>query len=108
MNKVKMPASEKVKAVERYMKDEGTLRSIATDYGVHHSCLEKWISLYKMFGPEGLERPTVNRIYPAEVKNAAVKSYLGGRTQKEVCEEYKIRSISCLQAWVSKYEKDNG
>jgi len=108
MSNVKITSKDKAEAVERYMRDEGTLRSIADEYGVHHSCLEKWISLYKMFGAEGLERSQVNNKYPIEVKKAAIMSYLEGRTQRTVCEEYKIRSTSVLQAWLMNREKYMG
>ena len=102
----KVSANEKVRAVERYIKNEGTLRAIASEYGVHHSCLERWMSLYKTFGPKGLERPQENTKYPAKVKEAAVQSYLDGKTLKRVCEDYHIRSISVLQKWLEKYEEE--
>ena len=106
MGKTKVMTKEKVKAVEAYMEGGISLRYVARRYDVHHSSVEKWITMYRMFGAEGLKRPCNNTKYSEKVRTEAVASYLSGDyTLYEVCEKYRIRSISVLQHWVMK-DKD--
>lgn len=101
MGETKILTAEKVKAVEMYMEGGVSLRNLARRYNVHHSSIEKWINVYRMFGAEGLKRPSNNTKYSDAVRKEAVASYLSGEyTLYEVCEKYKIRSISVLQHWL--------
>ena len=99
---------EKIAAVKSYTEGKATMRELAEKYQVHHSSIEKWLHLYQTFGEKGLCHPEHNKRYSEEMKEAAVRSYLsGGHPMYEVCDEYKIRSVSLLQNWIAKYEKDH-
>lgn len=103
---VKVTPQEKLEAVEAYQKHQATLRSLGKQYGVHHSSVEKWLALYENFGAEGLYGTTHNHRYPMELKQKAVKTCLEqGRTLYETCREFKLRSPSQLQNWISQYEQ---
>jgi len=106
MRKPKIPSEEKLKAVDSYIKGRGSLRELGKQYGVHHSCIEKWVARYNAFGAEGLEAAATNRRYPEELKYNAVTAYnSGGRTLSDICIDYKISSISLLQRWIKKHQE---
>jgi len=99
---------EKIAAVKQYKEGEKTLRAIGASLGVHHSSVEKWITLYQTFGEEGLHSNRENQIYSEAVKREAVRCYLkGGKTMHEVSQQYRLRSLSQLQYWIKKYEEEN-
>lgn len=98
---------EKMSAIGSYQNGSHSLRELGAMHHVHHSSIEKWIVLYESFGVEGLERSGSNMKYPRELKDEAVKVYLGGgRTLYEVCKKYKIRSLSLLQNWILQHQKE--
>lgn len=97
---------DKKNSIESYRNGGYSLRELGAKYHVHHSSIEKWIMLYDSFGEEGLKRSPHNRKYSNELKDEAVKAYLaGGQTMYQICKQYKLRSISVLQAWVSSNRK---
>ena len=104
MGNAKVSKEEKVKAVEKFFTGDYSMRMLAAEYNVHHSSIEKWVGLYKTFGPDGFETGRINRVYPEELKIEAVTVYLtSGRSLLDVCKQYGIRSISLLQIWIKKY-----
>jgi len=106
MSRSKISYAQKIKAVETYNKKEGSLRAIAKEYGVHHSCVEKWVMRYRMAGPEGLVDTSINRHYSNNLKEEAVEEYLaGGRSLRDICIKYNISTISLLQRWLKKYQQ---
>lgn len=99
----KVAPEKKMEAVEKYLGGEGSLRTIAKEYGVHHSSLEKWIILYHNFGEEGFAPSFQNMKYPKIVREKAVNEYLeGNMSMHKICRKYKLRSISLLQFWIRK------
>jgi len=100
----KISSEEKIAAVKEYQEGNKTLRQIANSLGVHHSSVEKWITLYKTFGEEGLYYSVHNRKYPDSIKQEAVQYYLkSGKTLHAVCQMYGLRSLSQLQYWIKQY-----
>jgi len=106
-DKVMLTQEKKLEAINIYMKGGRSLRSVAKQYGVHHSTIEKWLHNYQLFGAEGLKRPEQNRQYTEEEKQEAVVCFFAeAETLYNVCKKYKIRSISLLQNWIQKYEQE--
>ena len=94
----------KLEAVERYERGEGSLDSIARDYGVKKISVWRWIAIHESMGPYGLAPQSTNRKYSVELKVAAIESYLRNEgSYVEISNRYHIRSASQLQAWVTKY-----
>jgi len=102
----KVEPERKIKAVKDYLAGRATLRSLGLRYGVHHSSIEKWITIYQSFGEPGLYGTDYNRKYPLALKQQAVQAYLNSeKTMHIICRQYKLRSLSQLQNWIQKYER---
>ncbi|WP_346900364.1 helix-turn-helix domain-containing protein [Clostridium sp. UBA7503] len=52
VRKGKVSAQEKITSVQDYLSGKYLLQHIADRYQLHRSSIEKWITLYKSFGPE--------------------------------------------------------
>ena len=104
MGKVKVIPEEKVKAAEEFLSGTSSLRKLANRYNVHHSSVEKWVTVYRAFGPDGFFTGGNNNYYPDPLKKEAVETYLSTkRSMHDICSQYKIRSLSQLQDWIDKY-----
>jgi len=104
VGKVKVIPEEKIKAAEEFLSGKSSLRKIANRYNVHHSSVEKWVTVYKAFGPGGFYTGGSNNYYPEKLKKEAVETYLSSeRSMHDICSYYKIRSLSQLQDWINKY-----
>ena len=96
--------NKKLEAVEKYKRGEGSLGSIAREYGVKKCSFQQWLANYEAMGPSGLATVHTNSKYSSEIKNAAVKAYLQGEgSHKEICKRYQIRSRTQLQNWITLY-----
>jgi len=101
----KVPAKAKIKAVKEYLGGKASLRNLGDRHGVHHSSVEKWVTIYQSFGEKGLYDSSHNMKYPLELKKAAVYDYQNGNLSLlKVCQKYKIKTISQLQNWIKKHE----
>lgn len=100
MKREKATPDQKLEAVKEVLERKRSLRKIAKQYGLHHSSVEKWVTLYQTFGEEAFHHTRyVN--YPEEVKRKAVKKYLTtDASLQDICREYKLRSVSQIQQWV--------
>ena len=68
--------TEKILAVKAYLQGEGTTHSQAMRLGVAEPTFREWVTKYKTFGESGLRASTKQMQYTAEIKNAAVISYV--------------------------------
>ncbi len=94
----------KLEAVEKYKRGEGSLESIAREYGVHKASFQQWIANYEAMGPSGLASVHTNSKYNRELKIEAVEAYIRGEgSQIEICKRYNIRSKKQLQDWITLY-----
>lgn len=109
MGKAKVIPEEKVKAAEEILAGKNSLRKVAKRYHVHHSSVEKWVTVYKAFGAEGFFTAGNNIHYSEALKKEAVTKYLSTeRSLHDICSEYKIRSLSQLQDWIVKFKESDG
>jgi len=104
MGRSRINYEEKLEAVERYRRGEGSRDSIACDYGIDPSSLRQWIANYESMGSSGLAPQSRNSKYSVELKIAAIESYLRGEgSHVEICKRYHIRSTTQLRAWITMY-----
>lgn len=104
--KKEIPTEKKIKAVKDLMEGNHSLRELAKTYNVHHSSIEQWVIIYQTFGEKGLCHSNSYTKYPEKLKTDAVEEYLNSeRSLRDICKEYKIRSISLLQYWIERYKE---
>jgi transposase len=95
---------KKLEAVEKYLRGEGSQKSIAREYGVNYTSFQQWIANYEAMGPSGLETVHMNTRYSVELKSAAVKAYLNGEgSLLEICKKFNVRSTRQLRDWIKVY-----
>lgn len=103
-HKAKILESEKIAAIEKYLRGEDSLRHLATQLNVSCTSIEQWLQTYQSLGPNGLINTSKNSAYPAELKTTAVKDYLaGGGSHMAICKKYGIKSTCQLRTWILKY-----
>ncbi|WP_089612046.1 helix-turn-helix domain-containing protein [Dehalobacterium formicoaceticum] len=104
MGKRYVSYEEKLEAVEKYNRGEGSQKNIAHEYGVHQASFQQWIANYDAMGPLGLATGHMNNRYSLELKTVAAEAYLRGEgSQVEICKRYSIRSKKQLQDWITLY-----
>lgn len=92
-----------VKAVNEYLKGNGSLETIARSLGVDKSSVRQWIANYESMGQDAFIR-NGNKHYSKELKEQAVADYLSGKgSLLEICKKYKIKSTHQLRSWITKY-----
>lgn len=102
--KARIPGSEKITAIEKYLKGEDSLNHIAVSLGIPYSSVKQWLQTYQSLGPNELHNSSKNTVYSAELKVAAVEEYLaGGVSHMEICRRYGIKSTRQLRNWILKY-----
>jgi len=103
-HKGKIPAEEKVRLIERYLKGKIGFNEAQEIVGIGSTTLRRWISRYKTEGAEGFQPTERNRVYPTELKTQAVRDYLSRiGSLKDICEKYSIRSECQLRKWIKVY-----
>lgn len=102
--KEKISYEEKLEAVERYKRGEGSQKSISREHGIHKSSFQKWIANYESMGSSGLVCKHTNNRYSVDCKVGAVEAYLRGEGSLEsICTKYGLRSKKQLQDWIALY-----
>ncbi|WP_141709292.1 helix-turn-helix domain-containing protein, partial [Desulfuribacillus stibiiarsenatis] len=96
--------TEKIAAVEKYLRGEGSLRRLASMLDVTFASINQWRQTYLSLGPDGLLNTSKNSVYTAEFKTSAVRDYLAGNgSLLDICRKYGIKSKTQLNNWVLKY-----
>jgi transposase-like protein len=109
MGRKGIDSSEKIEAVEKYKRGEGSQKSLAMEYGVRKASFQQWIANYDAMGPSGLAARHTNNGYSVEQKIAVVEAYLRGEgSQIEICRRYGIRSTAQLREWMKEYNGQKG
>ena len=104
--KGKIPAKEKVRIIEEYLTGRIGNSEAREIGGVAGTTLRRWINLYQTEGPKGFQPSARNRVYPAVVKERAVKDYLGGKgSLAEICRKYGIKEDTQLRRWIKVYNR---
>lgn len=102
--KSKFTQTTKIYWVKKYLAGEDTIYHISKTLNIHKSSFELWISIYQLFGGNGLAPRSKNTNYSKELKLAAAQEYICGKSSmRDVCKKYKILSHCQLRSWVLKY-----
>lgn len=102
-------SSEKIEAVEKYKRGEGSQKSLAREYEVRKASFQQWIANYDAMGPSGLAVRHMNNGYSVGQKTTVVEAYLRGEgSQIEICRSYGIRSTVQLREWMKEYNGQKG
>ena len=100
----KVSWGERLDAVERYLRNECSIRDLSKQLKVARTAISRWIVRYQAFGSEGLQDSTRNQSYSSTLKEAAVLDYLSGNySQLELCGKYGMKSTIQLRNWIAKY-----
>lgn len=103
-HKAKITGTDKIVAIEKYLRGEDSLNHLATLLGVAYTSMKQWLQTYQSLGPNGLLNTNKNSAYTEELKISAVKEYLvGGASHMDICKTYGIKSTCQLRNWVLKY-----
>ncbi|WP_276358470.1 transposase [Cohnella caldifontis] len=103
-HKAKVSGSEKIAAIEKYIRGEDSLKHLAALLDVHPSSVKQWLQIYQSLGPDGLLQSSQNTPYSAELKRITVEDYLaGGGSHMDICRKYGIKSTYQLRDWIVKY-----
>jgi transposase len=103
-HKTKIIGTEKIAAIEKYLRGENSLNHLATLLGVNYSSIKQWLQTYHSLGPNGLLNTNKNSAYTEDLKSSAVKEYLAsGTSHMKICKKYGIKSTCLLRNWILKY-----
>jgi transposase len=95
---------EKLLICTIYEKGEGSLRQLASQFGVSKSAIEVLIFKYSKFGAEALRMQGMNQSYTETLKNEVVESYRNGAgSYYDLALKYGIRNPSLIARWVLGY-----
>lgn len=103
--KMKLTFEERLALVERYLRNEVGINSLAKEVQVAISTIKRWIILYENEGPIGLLPTKKNKSYSAELKLNAVHDYLAGEYGGlgAIAKKYGLRNKSQLEDWLKVY-----
>lgn len=102
--KKEITTEERIRLVEKYLNNEGSLGSLAKTVGVSYITLKYWVDIYKNEGPTGLLPQKKYRSYSIEVKIQAVSDYLNGMgSLNKIARKYNLRSPTQLINWIKVY-----
>lgn len=95
---------EKLLICTIYEKGEGSLRQLASQFGVSKSAIEVLIFKYSKFGAEALRMQGMKQSYTETLKNEVVESYRNGAgSYYDLALKYGIRNPSLIARWVLGY-----
>jgi len=98
---MKLYYKDKLKIIEMY--EYGIPQTtIAKEYDVNYSAVNRIISLYRKHGSSIFSEKTHNTKYRPEFKLELVKRVLSGESKTSVGEEYGI-NVGTIYAWCKKY-----
>ena len=102
--KEKVSTTLKVGACKKYLAERISIADIAKALKVDQKAVRRWICQYQSEGKAGLKPQKNNRVYPPELKLAAVTDYLQGNDSLlGICKKYQIHSDCQLSHWLKQY-----
>ncbi|MCD8828900.1 transposase [Staphylococcus gallinarum] len=98
----------KLKVVQEYLNSSLGYKTLTKKYEMSNKCLiQRWITQYKEFGHEGLNRLSKNNIYTRELKLSVLRFRQENMlSYRETAIHYKISNISMICAWQRKFEEN--
>lgn len=103
MRRTKLDTETILSAVNECLTGDSSKNAVANRLGVSANSIDRWIANYQSLG-ESAFLGNGNRHYSPEIKEQAVKDYLGGKgSLQQICIDYKIKSDRQLRSWIKKY-----
>ncbi|PXW85689.1 transposase-like protein [Streptohalobacillus salinus] len=101
----KWTADQKLEIVLSSLNGERSLSMISKQYGCNKRMLQRWISAYRQYGSQGLQKSKEKTIYTDSFKRKLVDELLSGQSQSSVLRKYKINpnSHALLSVWMKEY-----
>lgn len=95
---------EKMEIVKIVLEGRDSLNHLSKVHGVKDQTISKWVRKYQSDGIEGLQEARTRKVYPEEVRIAAVQEYLAGEgSLLALSEKYRLSSHSVLERWIKRY-----
>ena len=105
-HKEKVSIALKIDACKKYLANDVSVANIANTLKVDHKTVRGWICQYQSEGEAGLKPQKNNRVYPPELKLAAVNDYLQGNDSLfGICKKYQIHADAQLRHWLKQYNE---
>ena len=102
--KSKVSYEVKLKAVLEYKDGNKSHYTLAKEYGVGRTSIQRWIMIYDSQGADGLKETHHNKSWSRDIKLSAVNEYLSGNDSlSDICKKYKISHDSILKRWIMVY-----
>lgn len=102
--KAKHTDEQRIRAVEEYLKGEGSYESISKKYGIGKTTFRNYVRRTKAEGIDVLRISSKNKKYSKATKLAAVDEYLSGKSSlNAICSKYKIPNQHTLRMWIKCY-----
>ena len=103
MRRTKFEPDIIINAVKEYLDGQTTQQAIAERLGISQPSFREWIRKYQSMGASAFTQ-VGNKYYSKELKEQAVTDYLAGRgSHQDICNNYKIMSVTQLKSWIMKY-----
>ncbi|ALC91698.1 transposase [Bacillus sp. FJAT-18017] len=104
MSKRAHSLEDKIKIIKALEDGSHTLSELELMYKVDNVSIYDWIYKYEKYGVEGLKESSTWKNYSKELKLAAVKDYLSGKSSmRDIARKYELSSTSVLRRWIKKY-----
>ena len=104
MSREKVTAEERIEAARTCAEGRMSKAEAARRLGVDESSVREWVQRYKVGGALAFKEQEHNTVYSEEMKEAAVREYLKGKSsQKEISAKYGLRGSTQLRAWIKVY-----
>ena len=93
----------KLKVVQSYLEGAGSYVFLANKYNIPaKKTIEQWVSVYKKFGREGLQRSRKNKQYSFQFKLSVVELYLTSEVSyQELALSQGINNSALITQWVT-------
>jgi len=95
----------RIQAAEQFASGYGA-RAVARYLGLPLGTIRTWEDSYRQGCLLNSNAVRENKIYPYELKVAAVEKFLSGTSKSEVILEFEISARSLFNRWVAAYRKD--
>ena len=95
----------KLKVIEHYLSGQG-LKRTSHLFGLGHSTVQNWVSLYRLHGLEGIKRRKKIKRYSVDFKLKAIEMVLkDGLSQRAVSAQLNLPTDSILVQWLRRYRE---
>jgi len=88
----------KLDVIQQCLRGEAGAKTTARQYGIHHSMVEHWLSLYNVHGQAGLEKKFTH--YPVERRLQVLEHMWANKlSYRKTAAVFNIRGGKCISLW---------